>query len=64
MFRITVFPLTESDSHSDILSDPVIMETVEICKNWHTGSDSDFNVYCTYYLGSERISESESVHLY
>ena len=36
-----VFPLTESDSDSNILSDSVIMETIKICRNRHTGSDSD-----------------------
>ena len=42
------------------------METIEICRKCHTGSDSDiyarsdFNGYCTHFLGSERISESES----
>ena len=28
-----VVPLTESDSDSDILSDPIIMETIKICRN-------------------------------
>ena len=39
-----VFPLTQSDSDTDILSDPIIMETIKICRNWHTGSDSDISV--------------------
>ena len=41
------------------------METIKICTDRLTGSDSDicsdFNGYCTHLLGPERISESDSV---
>ena len=57
-----VFPMTETGSDSDILSDPITTETIKICRNRHTGSKSDicsdFNGYCTHFVGSERISQS------
>ena len=52
-----MFPLTESDLDSDILSDPIIMETINICRNWQTGSNSDIR---SDFLESERIPVSES----
>ena len=41
-----VVPLTnsDSDSDSDIPADPIIMETIKICRIWHTGSNSDISV--------------------
>ena len=50
-------------SGSDIISNPIIMETIKICRNWHIGSDSDLSVQVllgTIPILSDQKSKSES----
>ena len=56
-----VFPLTESNSDSDILSYPIIIETIKICRNWYTGPNSDI---CSDFYGIAPIFSDRKEYLY
>ena len=56
-----VFPLTESNSDSDTPCYPIIIETIKICRKWHTGSNSDI---CSDFNGIAPFFSDRKEYLY